>query len=93
MPVVLNIEMPKCCDDCPLFDDNGDYPTCYATGHSRGYNFDIFNKRMPDCPLSQVTPPVEAYRDVDRCVICGEIVPEGTMVCRKCISTIMDEQL
>ena len=85
MPVVLNVEMPKCCDECPLFDDRWDYPTCYATGHSRGYNFDIRHLRMPDCPLTHVTEPVVYNFNVDRCVICGEIVPEGTQVCKACL--------
>lgn len=49
--IKLNVEMPKGCKDCPLYDDRWDYPTCYATQSSRGYNFDIFNKRMPDCPI------------------------------------------
>jgi hypothetical protein len=88
MPVILNIEMPKCCDECPLFDDSWDYPTCYATGNSRGYNFDIRHLRMPDCPLTRVTESVGS--NVDRCVMCGEIVPEGTQVCKTCIKKIMD---
>ena len=50
--VLLNIDMPSCCSECPLFDDRWDYPTCYATGSSRGYNFKIRELRMPDCPLS-----------------------------------------
>ena len=45
--------MPSCCNECPLFDDRYDYPTCYCTQSSRGYNFDIRHKRMPDCPLSE----------------------------------------
>ena len=52
--IKLDMEMPKCCDDCFALDDNGDYPTCIINGHSRGYNFDIRNKRMPDCPLKEV---------------------------------------
>lgn len=44
-------KVPKCCDECPLYDDRWDYPTCYFTDESRGYNFDIHNKRMPGCPL------------------------------------------
>lgn len=46
--------MPKSCNDCPMYDDRWDYPTCYITNESRGYNFDIFNKRMPNCPLKEI---------------------------------------
>ena len=50
--VLLDIDMPNCCSECPLFDDRWDYPTCYITQESRGYNFNIYKKRMPECPLS-----------------------------------------
>lgn len=50
--VLLDIDMPTCCAKCPLFDDRWDYPTCYVTQESRGYNFKIYEKRMPKCPLS-----------------------------------------
>lgn len=51
--VLLDINMPTCCADCLLFDDNYDYPTCYVTQESRGYNFKIHEKRMPKCPLRE----------------------------------------
>lgn len=44
-------KMPKGCGECPLYDDRWDYPTCYLTGSSRGYNFNIWENRMRDCPL------------------------------------------
>ena len=50
--ILIDIDMPSCCADCPLFDDRWDYPTCYVTQESRGYNFKIHEKRMPNCPLS-----------------------------------------
>lgn len=53
--VLLDMNMPTCCADCPLFDDRYDYPTCYYTQSSRGYNFKIREKRMPDCPLDEIT--------------------------------------
>lgn len=81
MPVIINIDMPKSCDDCPLYDDRWDYPTCYVTNKSRGYNWDYRNHRMSNCPLTEIKPTAK----VDRCVCCGEIVPEGTMVCSNCI--------
>lgn len=54
--LIKDMEMPTQCDDCPVFDDNGDYPTCILTGHSRGYNWSPFGQRMPDCPLTAVSP-------------------------------------
>ncbi len=51
--VLLDINMPTCCANCPLFDDRYDYPTCYVTQESRGYNFKIYEKRMPKCPLKE----------------------------------------
>lgn len=49
--VKLNIQIPRCCDDCFALDEYGDYPTCRITHTSRGYNFNVRAKRMPDCPL------------------------------------------
>lgn len=49
--VLLDIEMPKCCYDCPLSDDSGDYPFCWALQQNRGYKFDTKTKRFPNCPL------------------------------------------
>ena len=51
MVVIKDFEMPKCCADCNMLSDFYDYPTCMITQYHHGYNFDIFNKRMPDCPL------------------------------------------
>ena len=48
---VVRMEMPKCCANCPLLDDYGDYPRCSVTQEQRGYNFPIFDKRMPLCPI------------------------------------------
>lgn len=53
--VILDINMPSCCSECPLYDDRWDYPTCYVTQESRGYNFKIHEKRMPECPLKEQT--------------------------------------
>ena len=53
---IKGMKMPAQCDDCPVFDDNGDYPTCILTGHSRGYNWSPFGQRMPDCPLIHILP-------------------------------------
>ena len=49
--IVIDMEMPKSCDECPLFDDRWDYPTCYVNQLSSGYNFPIKDKRMDFCPI------------------------------------------
>ena len=53
---IKGMKMPKYCDDCWALDDNGDYPLCLITSHSRGYNFNTREKRMPDCPLVEIKP-------------------------------------
>ena len=54
--VVVEMKMPKCCDDCPCLDDYGDYPRCRISNEQRGYNFPIHEKRMPGCPITQPLP-------------------------------------
>lgn len=49
--IILDIDMPKNCMECPLFDDRWDYPTCYANQNSSGYTFPITEKRMSFCPI------------------------------------------
>lgn len=49
--ITIDMEMPTCCNECFALDDHGDYPCCLITQESRGYNFDIFTKRMNSCPL------------------------------------------
>lgn len=49
--ITIDMEMPTCCSECFALDDSGDYPSCFITHESRGYNFDIFTKRMDTCPL------------------------------------------
>ena len=34
-----------------MYNDFYDYPTCNVTGHSMGYKFNPYEKRMPSCPL------------------------------------------
>ena len=49
--ILIDIEMPQCCQKCPMYNDFYDYPTCNVTGHSMGYKFNPYEKRMPSCPL------------------------------------------
>ena len=52
--IAIDMPMPLVCDDCPMLDDNGDYPTCIITHTSRGYNFQVRDMRMPDCPIREL---------------------------------------
>ena len=54
MSILINMEMPNCCDECWALDDYGDYPRCRITGEQRGYNFNTKEKRMDKCPLISV---------------------------------------
>ena len=63
----IDIEMPDVCDHCRFFDDNGDYPTCIVTQHSKGYAFRFREKRMDDCPLQYLTG--EPTEETFMCVI------------------------
>ena len=49
--VIKNMQMPSCCNECPMLDDNGDYPFCILTKDQRGYTFDTLSRRMDSCPL------------------------------------------
>ena len=51
--ILIDMDMPKSCSECPLYDDHWDYPACYATDETRGYNFKYREKRMPNCPLRE----------------------------------------
>lgn len=68
--------MPSCCANCILFDDSGDYPTCYATRTSRGYNFNIYKKRMPNCPLKEYKIELNLKE--------GEYFPDENTIPDKC---------
>lgn len=49
--VVIEMEMPQCCGECPLLDDSGDYDCCVVTHEQRGYTFEKYKRRMDKCPL------------------------------------------
>ena len=61
-------ELPECCNECFALDDSGDYPTCRITQASRGYNFNVREKRMSDCPLGEL-------------ITCEECTKMGTIDC------------
>lgn len=52
MKVMIDMEMPKCCSDCPiLYDDM----LCPITGTNIADWNEIDKQRLPDCPLSVET--------------------------------------
>ena len=53
---VVRMETPENCGVCPCLDDYGDYPRCRISNEQRGYNFQIHEKRMPGCPITQPLP-------------------------------------
>ncbi len=75
MSVVVRMEMPSCCHDCPFEADQWDYPICRVTGRSEGYRFDARNNRMVDCPIACSLP--EGHGDlIDRDSMVEEWVDE-----------------
>lgn len=50
---ILVIDMPSCCDECFVLDDNGDYPMCIITQEQRGYTFRTKDQKMTNCPLKE----------------------------------------
>ena len=49
--LILDMPMPRACDDCPMLDESGDYPMCRISEETRGYNFNTREKRMDICPI------------------------------------------
>ena len=57
--IQINMVMPESCGTCKFMDDSGDYPFCRVLLQNRGYSFDVFTKRFPNCPLK----PVEEQKE------------------------------
>ena len=79
--VDLDIPMPESCVRCPL---------CYDYRHCRAKSIWfskedewIFKTRPNWCPLREVQDP-ERGTGENRCVCCGEVIPEGRQVCPQC---------
>ena len=56
--IEIDMKMPSCCDDCFALDFSGDYPCCIISEECRGYNFNVYENRMPSCPLKEKEPRV-----------------------------------
>lgn len=51
--IQIDMNMPKCCDECFALDEYGDYSFCLISQDQRGYTFNTREKRMPSCPLKE----------------------------------------
>lgn len=51
--IIKNMKMPEVCAQCRFYFTDWDYPHCFASGSSRGYNFNGYTKKMEDCPLEE----------------------------------------
>ena len=49
----IDMEMPGNCSECCFFDDRGDYPLCLVLDEQRGYRFNPYKNRFPNCPLKE----------------------------------------
>ena len=50
MTVILDIEMPSCCNDCPCIYDK---MLCRALGIYFDDVIDIYEDRLPNCPMTE----------------------------------------
>ena len=69
--IIKDMEMPRSCSECPFLDDNGDYPFCLVNQKSRGYTFNIREKRMPTCPLLEPYTHEDSDFILFTCSKCG----------------------
>ena len=51
---IKNMKIPDCCDKCFALDYD-DYPFCIISQDQMGYGFEIREKRMPSCPLVELS--------------------------------------
>lgn len=68
MAIIIDQEMPECCDQCWALDDHGDYPYCLISQTSKGYTFRTREKRMDNCPMNEfereeITKIINIYHD------------------------------
>lgn len=65
--ILIDMQMPECCDNCPMLDDRGDYPMCIVNQAQHGYTFRTSERRMPECPLHKTGGIVrgEVMKDSD----------------------------
>ena len=61
--IEIDIPMPSCCDECFALDFSGDYPCCIISEECQGYNFNVYENRMPSCPLKDNEPRVLTHEE------------------------------
>ena len=66
---IVVIDLPSCCDECRLLNDNHDYPECIVTGETEGYTFRTREQKMDRCPLKPAPELQDAWRDDDDWII------------------------
>lgn len=90
--LIKGMKMPKDCENCPMLDDNGDYPTCILTWTSQGYNWSPIGHRMRNCPIVEV--PIPHGRLIDASVAYDCIAEEdhaGNYVDMDAVGNGLDE--
>ena len=80
MSVILPIEIPKYCLDCPCHD--GEYGVCNLTRKT------IYDVRPNDCPIQEVELGVQLSEipdaDVQKVIHAHWVDAEGILVCSHC---------
>ena len=64
MMIEIDMKMPSCCDECFALDFSGDYPYCIISEECQGYNFNVYENRMPSCPLKDNEPRVLTLEEI-----------------------------
>ena len=64
--IEIDMKMPSCCDECFALDFSGDYPCCIISEECQGYNFNVYENRMPSCPLKDNEPRVLTLEEVKK---------------------------
>ena len=69
MSILINMEMPKSCSDCPMLDWDLDYIKCKVTGRHFKVKEEPFGaRRVDDCPLVPA-PPHGRLIDADELIV------------------------
>ena len=81
----VDIPIPETCDQCHAMDDNSDYPYCMILHESRGYDFNIREKRFPNCPMKPDSELLH-YKEMCRVLFnrCYATIASGGAMCVFC---------
>ena len=81
--IEIDMKMPSCCDDCFALDFSGDYPCCIISEECQGYNFNVYENRMPSCPLKEREPVIVSTQGWV-CPKCGTVYGPFILSCYRC---------